>query len=105
MPRNENNLANPKVVKEHEWNIHEDELNEQSDAIENNDAMNYEEYLADGLKSNIQPNYINEDGRVVIVDGLGSRSATKRGQSEYKKYIKGQDRAQPRIGETEKLGK
>ena len=46
----ENNLANSKVVKEHEWNIHQDELNEQSDTIENNDALNYEEYLVKNLK-------------------------------------------------------
>ena len=91
------------AIKEHEWNIKDDVINNKDF---NNDHNKENEYMSQVTNIEPRPNYLDENGNVVTSEWLKEIELRRSLSSDQESlYQAGADKLQPRVGQSDILGK
>ena len=91
------------AIKEHEWNIQDDVINNKDFNVNH---IKENEYLSQVTNIEPRPNYLDENGNVVTSEWLKEIELRRSLSSDQESlYQAGADKLQPRVGQSDILGK
>ena len=91
------------AIKEHEWNIKDDVINNKDFNVNH---IKENEYLSQVTNIEPRPNYLDENGNVVTSEWLKEIELRRSLSSDQESlYQAGADKLQPRVGQSDILGK